>query len=79
MPIDTDAVKGSEKDGSKSLLYCKYCYVNGCFTNPAMTFEQMKSIVVTQMQKNHIPDFVIQQSLHMLPGLKRWKKVTVET
>ncbi len=73
MPIDNDADKGNEKDGSKSNLYCRYCYVDGSFINLSTTIEQMKNIVVTQMQKNHIPDFIIQQSLHMLPHLKRWK------
>lgn len=73
MPIDNDADKGNEQDGTKSDLYCRYCYAGGSFVNPSATLEQMENIVVTQMQKNHIPDYIIHRSVQMLPGLKRWK------
>ena len=72
MPIDNIENRGTEKDGSKSYLYCKYCYQNGAFTNPDMTLEQMKNIVLTQMRKLNLPDNIIQQSLNNLPHLKRW-------
>jgi hypothetical protein len=32
---------GSEKDGSKSEKYCKFCYKHGEFTGPDMTMEEM--------------------------------------
>lgn len=73
MPISNDADKGSESNGAKSTLYCKFCYAGGAFINPAVTVEQMKNIIVAQMKKSHQPHLIIQQSLHMLPGLKRWK------
>jgi Putative zinc ribbon domain len=72
MPIDNIEDRGSEKDGSKSNLYCKYCYRDGDFTDPEMTLEQMKNIVLTQMHKLNLPDNIIQQSLDNLPHLKRW-------
>ena len=74
MPIDNIADRGTEKDGSKSDLYCKYCYQDGAFTDPATTFGQMKTIVITQMEKRHLPADIIQKSLNSLAGLKRWKK-----
>ena len=74
MPIDELENCGTEKDGSKSDLYCKYCYQHGEFTTPEISFDEMKGIVVTQMKKMNLPEAVIQQSLHMLPHLKRWKK-----
>ena len=40
-PIDNVEDRGTEKDGSKSALYCKYCYQNGQFTDPNMTLERM--------------------------------------
>ena len=73
MPIDNTEDRGTEKDGTKSELYCKYCYRQGEFINPGQTLQDMKTIVTEQMQQRHIPDAVIQQSMHMLPGLKRWK------
>lgn len=77
MPISDVANRGTERDGSKSDEYCMYCYQNGAFTTPDMTLNEMKSTVVTQMQKRHIPEAIIQKSLAMLPHLKRWQKVQV--
>jgi len=72
MPIDNIENRGTEKDGSKSNLYCKYCYQDGVFTDPDMTMEQMKNIVLSQMRKLNLADNIIQQSLKNLPHLKRW-------
>ncbi len=41
MPIATDADAGTEKDGSLSTRYCRYCYQNGAYTEPDLTFEAM--------------------------------------
>lgn len=74
LPVDNIEDRGTEKDGSKSAVYCKYCYKDGVFTDPGMTLERMKSIALTEMKKQHIPDNIIQQSLNMLPTLKRWQR-----
>lgn len=73
-PIDNVEDRGTEKDGSKSDLYCKYCYKDGEFTDPGMTLEKMKEIAITEMKKQSLPDNIIQASLHMLPALKRWQE-----
>jgi len=73
MPIDKIDDRGTEKDGSKSSEYCKYCYQDGKFTTPDMTLQKMKDVIITQMKKMNLPDTVIQQSLNILPTLKRWK------
>lgn len=73
MPLDKPDVRGTEKDGSPSTDYCKYCYQNGAYTSPELTIEQMKGIVKTEMDKQHIAPGIIAQSLSMLPYLKRWK------
>jgi len=39
-----------------------------------MTLEQMKSMAVTTMQKQQVPDYIIQRSINMLPTLKRWSE-----
>ena len=78
MPIDNIADRGTEIDGSKSNTYCKYCYQDGHFVNPEMTFEEMKDVVATQMRKMNIPEPVVQQSLNMLPHLKRWQRAVPE-
>jgi hypothetical protein len=78
MPIDNVADRGTEKDGSKSSEYCKYCYQNGAFINPNMSFEEMKSLVITQMEKMNLPADIIQNSVRSLPNLKRWRNVQVK-
>lgn len=78
MPIDNVADRGTEKDGSKSNEYCKYCYQNGALVNPKMTFEEMKSLVITQMKKMNLPPDIIQKSVRNLPYLKRWRNVQVK-
>ena len=72
MPIDDPEDRGTEKDGTKSTDYCKYCYQNGEFTDPGQTLDKMKATVIEQMNKQQIPDELLQKSLSMLPCLKRW-------
>ena len=72
MPIDNFEDRGAEKNGSKSDLYCKYCYKDGALIDPNMTIDEMKKIVTTQMQKLHLPENLIQRSVTLLPTLKRW-------
>lgn len=78
MPIDNVADRGTEKDGSKCNDYCRYCYQNGAFINPNMSFDEMKSLVVTQMEKMNLPADIIQNSVRVLPGLKRWRSVPIK-
>ena len=75
MPIDNLADRGTERDGSKSSEYCKYCYQNGALVNPGMTLEEMKSLVITQMKKMNLPPAIIEASVKSLPYLKRWRKM----
>lgn len=78
MPIDNTADKGTEKNGMKNEDYCKYCYINGSFINPSLTLEEMKSLVEAQMRKRHIPFITIEQSLALLPHLKRWQTIATD-
>jgi hypothetical protein len=73
LPIDNMEDRGTEKDGSKSDMYCKYCYQNGAFTEEDMTLDQMMDIAETEMKKQDLPESIIQQSMNMLPLLKRWQ------
>lgn len=73
MPLDSNEIKGTEKDGSKSGDYCKYCYQDGQFTTPALTLPEMEKIVVSEMEKQHIPQNIVSMAVASLPQLKRWK------
>lgn len=77
MPIDDMAVRGTEKDGSKSSEYCKYCYEKGAFISPDISLDQMKTIVKTELEKRQSPHDIIQLAVDSLPHLKRWQKTTV--
>jgi len=78
MPLDNDEMCGSEKDGSKSHEYCRYCYQNGAFTTPDITLEEMKSIVIREMQKRNIDSKIIDMAVKSLPHLKRWGTATAQ-
>lgn len=41
MPLNSDQDAGTEKDGTPSTRYCKYCYLKGGFTDPELTREGM--------------------------------------
>ena len=73
MPMHTQN-RGSEKDGSASEDYCKYCYDGGQFTSPALTLEQMKLKIAGIMQRMKLPDNTLQHAIALLPVLKRWRK-----
>lgn len=77
MPLDSPASRGTEKYGSLSLDYCKYCYKDGAFTNPDMTVEEMASVVKTEMGKKNMDAEIIAQAVNILPHLKRWKSSVV--
>lgn len=74
MPLDDAAMTGTEKDGSKSQEYCKYCYQDGAFINPSMTLDEMNVLVKTQMEKMKIDKSIINMALNSLPTLKRWRE-----
>ena len=77
MPLDNPDLQGTEKDGSKSDEYCKYCYRNGVFTNPNETLKEMTSSVITQMEKLNLDSKTIDMAVSSLPNLKRWKASAV--
>jgi len=76
MPLEPD-MAGTEKDGTLSNEYCKYCYQDGVFTSPSMTLEEMKILVKREMEKRSISDDVIQRAVGALPYLKRWRAHTL--
>jgi hypothetical protein len=75
MPIDDPGDRGTEKDGTASTDYCKYCYKDGSFTDPALTLNKMHAEVTAEMKKQHSPPGFLQKSLDALPHLKRWKNM----
>jgi hypothetical protein len=75
MPLSKDEKGGgTEKDGSKSVLYCSHCYQNGAFTSPDITVDQMVDLVKGKMKEMHIPGFLSYFMTRNIPNLKRWAR-----
>ena len=75
MPL-TDELLGTERDGSKSPYYCRYCYENGAFTGE-MTMEEMIEFCVPHMVSAHpdlSPEQARAQMAQFFPMLMRWRK-----
>jgi hypothetical protein len=74
MPLDDAELHGTEKDGSPSQEYCKYCYQHGEFTNPGISLEEMKDRMFKMMEKEKLPEDILEAAISRLPHLKRWSK-----
>lgn len=74
MPFMKDEDYGTEKDGSKSDIYCRYCYQNGEFTDKESTVEKMAEVgagMISQMYGMPIEKSRIFMTEQIKP-LKRW-------
>ncbi|MFC0775056.1 zinc ribbon domain-containing protein [Terrimonas alba] len=76
MPLDNPELLGPEKDGSPSTEDCKYCYQNGEFTHPGLTLDEMKDRMTRIMDKETLPEDMLEAAINRLPHLKRWKTET---
>jgi hypothetical protein len=74
MPLSKDPEKGgSNADGSKSNLYCSYCYQRGAFTQPDFTASEMKAFCKQKMKEMGFPGFLAGFFAMGIPKLERWK------
>lgn len=74
MPLDDAAMLGTEKNGAFSQDYCKYCYQHGTFTHPGLTLDEMKAHMTKLMEKEKLPEDILEAAIKRLPLLKRWNK-----
>ena len=74
MPISKDPEKGGlNANGSKSNMYCSYCYKKGEFTQPGFTASDMKVFCKTKMKEMGFPSFLAGLFTSGIPKLERWK------
>lgn len=75
MPMEKPELFGTNADGSKSADYCSYCFLNGKFTQPDITMQQMIDQCVKHMAEQKImPEKQARELMtKYLPALKRWK------
>jgi len=75
MPLKKDPQGGGTNfDGTKSAMYCSYCYQNGAFTAPNMTVAEMQTFVKGKLKEMGFPGFVAWFFAMGIPRLARWKK-----
>jgi len=65
---------GTNVDGTKSGMYCSYCYQNGAFNGPDWTVEQMQEFCKKKLKEMKIPDCMAWFLTRGIPKLERWKK-----
>lgn len=74
MPMSDDDF-GTEKDGSKSPDYCKYCYQNGEFTDMRTMDEMIDFCVPKTAEATGMGEDEVRKRLEeFFPKLKRWMK-----
>jgi len=73
MPLDDQEMLGTEQDGSQSEEYCLNCYVEGSFRDADMTLDEMREIVIAEMEKMQESPDKIDKAIKNLDDLKRWK------
>lgn len=73
MSLRNDPVGGgTNTDGSKSNLYCSYCFDDGKFLQPDITLGEMKKLVKGKMHEMGFPKITIWFSTLRIQRLKRW-------
>jgi hypothetical protein len=74
MPLKRDPQGGgSNADGSKSTMYCSYCYGNGKFLQPNITVGEMQAFVKGKLKEMGFPGFLAGFFVKGIPHLERWK------
>ena len=65
---------GTNADGSKSGMYCSYCYKEGAFVNPTLTADEMQAYASKKLQQYGIPALMANLLTKGIPNLERWKQ-----
>jgi radical SAM superfamily enzyme len=79
MPLDSDEVLGTNKDGGKNEEYCVYCYKDGDFTSDC-TMDEMIEVSVKHMKESGMlqaQNKTVEEARAFMygffPKLKRWR------
>lgn len=74
MPMNKDPKGGGlEKDGTRSTMYCSYCYGDGQFLNNNIeTPEEMQKFCIEKMNEQGTPKILGWLLTRGIPKLKRW-------
>ena len=74
MPLKKDPQHGgSNADGTKSKMYCSYCYEAGKFKQPDWTATQMQDFLTGKLKEMGFHRFLAGFFTRGIPKLERWK------
>lgn len=69
--------RGTEKNGDRSKKYCTQCYLNGEFTEPNISYEEMLQRgmnAIETLPVNKLTKWVYRKSYpKILKNIERWK------
>jgi len=74
IPINKAAGRGTNADGSESLMYCSYCYVDGAFVQPDWTAADMQAYASKKLQQYGLPAMMADAMTKGINKLERWRK-----
>jgi len=79
MPLGGTRDFGTHQDGRQADEFCRFCYVNGAFTDPGIELEGMiERCVAIMAQRRMMPEAKARALMSdVLPGLKRWRRTAV--
>lgn len=66
-------MRGTESDSTLSSKWCKLCYVDGAFTGPDCTMEQMIEIVDNALKSQNAWFGLRWMARIGIPRLERWR------
>ena len=76
MPMKRDMDGGgTNTDGTRSKMYCSYCFQEGQFTRPDITAQQMQVFCKDKLEEMGIPGILAKWFTRGVPDLDRWKKI----
>ena len=64
---------GTEADGTKSPMYCSYCYQDGKFTDNFKTAGEMQDFCKQKLVEMKFPRIIAWLFIRGIPKLERWK------
>jgi hypothetical protein len=74
MPLKKDSKGGgTNADGTRSQLYCSYCYENGTFKQSDWTASQMQEFAKGKLKEMGFPGFLAGLFTMNIPKLERWR------
>ncbi|WP_431686723.1 zinc ribbon domain-containing protein [Hahella sp. NBU794] len=75
MPMKQDPKGGgTESDGGLSEKYCSYCFVDGAFTQPSFSAQDMQAFCIEKMKEMGYPRIIGWLFTRGIPKLERWSK-----